>query len=374
MRERARPAWPVRRSRRPHSREGGAVPLILLLLLALTGLGHAAFLVALEEEAASTASVAVLQARLMAEGGVRRALRDAPDDSLPGWLGREVEIASHSTAEGSSVVSMRPLSREIHWVEGAGAAALSRDGPRRVRERVSRLLWALSPIERLGAVRGVVEHGGSLVAPDGAIDTRGVAASGDHESPVGCLDLREELDSAAAGGWLSEGSPVSAPPAGHLPALGLLEHDSLLARVPARALGSVTPAPLAEGARCLVESPGNWGSPTTPEGPCGGHRTALAAEGDLTVAGGEGQGLLLVTGNLRLTSGARFAGLLVVGGDLALDGAAELQGLARVAGSVRVQGGARVLGAYCPALLALRGIPALRRPLDLPGGGWIRPL
>ena len=379
MRERsgAVPGSPGRDRRAPGSTSlelGSALPFMLLVLLALTGLGHAAFLVALEEQAASTASVAVLQARLMAEGGVRRTLLDPRQDSLSITPGVTEELARATTAEGSFRVLLRPLTREILWMEGFGAAPLARAGPQRVATRVTRLLWALSPVERLRAFDGVVEHGGGLDLAPGGVDALRLFERGEHDAPAGCLDLGAELDSIRVGSTVGEATAVLPPPAGSLPTLGFLEHDSLLARVPGRAGGTVSPAPVTEGGRCVIEAASNWGSPLDPAGACGGHRPALAAEGDLTFAGGEGQGILLVTGNLRLTGGALFAGLAMVGGDLTVDAGARLHGVVRVGGRVRVSGGAGIVGAFCPALLALSAHPSLRRPIHLPGSGWIRPL
>jgi hypothetical protein len=148
----------------------------------------------------------------------------------------------------------------------------------------------------------------------------------------------------------------------------------LLARIEFRVAGVVSPAPAADGGFCDTGAVLNWGSPSDSLGPCGGYRPRVASEGSLTLEGGEGQGVLVVDGDLRLRSGARYAGVVLVSGDLTLDGGALLQGLARVRGSVRVVAGSRLAGAFCPALLALEAGERLRRPLQIPGGGWIRPL
>jgi hypothetical protein len=350
---------------------GGAIPLVLVVVLALTALGHAAFLVSLEDEAASRASVAVLQARVMAEASVRRALRDAAADTLPEVLSTGLRLDEGGPSGARFQVDLRRLSRELYWVEGTGFAALAPGGPERVRDRTARLLWALSPLQRISEVVAAVEHGGGTQAPSGAIGILDAGERRPFAAPVGCLDRGAALDSA---GVLLAATARTLPAAPGLPALGLVGHDSLLARVEARTGGSVTPGPVVEEGRCVTAAPRNWGSPGAPEGGCGGHRPAVAAEGDLTLVGGEGQGLLVVTGDLRLTAGARYAGLVLVAGDLVLDGGAVLEGLARVRGQVRVEGGARIRGMYCPALLALEAGAALRRPLLLPGGGWIRPL
>lgn len=351
---------------------GAAVLLILLVLLALTALGHASFLVAIEEGAASRASVAVLQARLLAEGGVRRTLRLAGADTLPAGGSRPVLLAEGGPAGARYRVELRWLSREIAWFEGHGFAAAAAGGPERVTDRVARLAWALSPLERLAAFVAAVEHGGAAASPSGTVETLHLRDAGALASPRGCRDLTAELDSLP--GTLHEAVWVLPSLEGRLPELGRLAHDSLLARIPRRTGEVVTPSPEVREGRCLLESSTNWGSPAAPEAPCGGHRPAVAAEGDLTLVGGEGQGLLLVTGDLRLAGGARYAGLILVGGDLVLEAGAVLEGVVRVRGSFLAAEGARLAARWCPALLALEAAPALRRPLPLPASGWIRPL
>lgn len=80
-----------------------------------------------------------------------------------------------------------------------------------------------------------------------------------------------------------------------------------------RVSGTVTPAPSLAGGTCLTSDPANWGDPNrgAPAGACEGHFPVLYAPGDLHLAGGVGQGVLLVGGNLTVSGGARFVGLVV---------------------------------------------------------------
>jgi hypothetical protein len=346
-----------------------ALPLVLLILMALTALGHGALLLALDQEAASRASGATSQARLMAEAGIRAALR-AYGDTLPT---RPSTLMEGSSADARFRVQARPLAREVFWLEGIGNAALSPGGPQRVEDRVGRLAWSLSPTERLVQLRAAVEYGGVLDAAAGAISTETARDAGFLVAPRGCLDRRPVLDTAMLGRVLPASARVQVPFTEAVPPLGYLGLDSLLARVPGRAQGIVTPSPSVLGGVCQTGEL-NWGSPGDPAGPCGGVRVALVATGDLYLAGGQGQGLLVVRGNLRLGAGVRFAGLVIVGGDLVLDGGATLEGVVRAKGSVQLSGSSRVLASLCSALLATEAAPALRRPLELPGAGWIRPL
>jgi hypothetical protein len=352
------------------SDSGSALILVVLLLLALTALGHGVFVLALQEGAASRASAALVQARVMAEGGVRRTLRTTLADTLPETRG-PVELAQGGGGDVQYRVELRRLSRELYRLDGVGAAALVAGGPRRVRAEVATIVWALSPVERLRAQSAAIEVGGGVEDPGGAVDAWGAREAGAHDAPVGCRDRSAQIDSALAGRIFDASRSVYLV-AGRIPPLGLLVEDSLLARLPERVTGAVSPAPVTELGAC-VPDPLNWGSPD-PESPCAGRRVAIAAEESLTLNGGEGQGLLLVRGDLHLTRGARFQGVLLVAGDLRLDDGAVFLGIARVSGNLRVDGGARVSARLCPALLALEAESRLRRPMPLPGAGWIRPL
>jgi hypothetical protein len=352
------------------SQSGAALIVVMLLLLALTALGHGVFVLTLQEASASRASAALIQARVMAEGGVRRTLRAHAPDTLPDTGVGRILLARGNAADALYRVELARMSRELYWVEGVGAAALVARGPMRVRHRVGTIVWALSPVERLRAQSAAMEVGGSVEDPDGAIESWGARDFGAHDAPVGCRDRLAQIDSALAGRFFSPSRSVFLV-SGRVPALGLLDEDSLLARAPSRVLGTVSPTPVAELGACVSGSL-NWGSPSMPESPCGGRRVAIASEESLTLNGGEGQGLLVVRGDLHLTRGARFHGLALVSGDLRVDDGAVFVGMARVSGSLRVNHAARVSGRLCPALLALEAEPRLRRPLALPGSGWIR--
>lgn len=189
-----------------------------------------------------------------------------------------------------------------------------------------------------------------------------------------CAPYRAVLDSLFPGASLPPTSADPAPDTARpLPSLGLLGPRELERRVATGSAGSITPTPALDGGGACLDRPENWGSPRDPSGPCGRRRVVRFVGGDLTLEGGEGQGLLLVRGSLSLRAGAVFAGLVVVSDSLTLEGGARLVGLARTGGPVRLGSGTRVLGRACPPLLALDAVPALRRPRPAPGGPWVRP-
>jgi len=64
----------------------------------------------------------------------------------------------------------------------------------------------------------------------------------------------------------------------------------------------------------------NWGSPLDPDGPCGNYFAVVWVEGDITINGVQGQGILVVNGNLRVQGGFEFYGPVIVRKSLSTTG------------------------------------------------------
>jgi len=58
----------------------------------------------------------------------------------------------------------------------------------------------------------------------------------------------------------------------------------------------------------------NWGAPSDPLSPCSEYLPVVHISGDATLASGEGQGILLVDGNLSLATSYSFYGIILVRG------------------------------------------------------------
>ncbi|MGI8842678.1 MAG: hypothetical protein ACR2HZ_03190 [Gemmatimonadaceae bacterium] len=109
--------------------------------------------------------------------------------------------------------------------------------------------------------------------------------------------------------------------------------------------GVVTPGPSTSGGVCLATDPLNWGDPSraSPAAPCESHFPVLYAPGNLHLAGGAGQGILLVGGSLTVSGGARFTGVVVARGTVNAQGTGgRLEGAVMAAGE---GGGTNTLGA-----------------------------
>lgn len=91
------------------------------------------------------------------------------------------------------------------------------------------------------------------------------------------------------------------------------------------------PAPIVRGDACATEQPRNWGDAAR-AGPCGSYFPIVHASGDLSLAGGSGQGVLIVDGNLTIEGGFEFSGAIIVVGELHFGpGGGQLRGGVRAA-------------------------------------------
>jgi hypothetical protein len=88
----------------------------------------------------------------------------------------------------------------------------------------------------------------------------------------------------------------------------------------------LTPAPATSAGACQVGTT-NWGDPGGTS-VCASYYPVIWAQGDVTINGGVGQGILIADGDVRLASGAAFSGLVIARDDI-----------------VTLGGGGRILGA-----------------------------
>jgi len=357
-------------------RAGGALVLCVLLVLALGLLAHGALLMSTEELAVSRAGMHLLQARAAADAGIA-ALITGEGPPLPDSLPRawRAPLLVGSVGRARYRVTATRLSRELWLAEADGA-----EDPGPWLDREARLIWTLDPVARVGAFRAVVEVGTD--APVSGI-SRVIATDVFHSHPdldiTKCLAWGPVLDSLAAvnGGTLLPLSTISPAPGTQeaQPALGLLDGEELESLASTSVTGRGTPTPSVADGACLGTDPWNWGDPVDDSGPCHDFMPLIADAGSLTVDGGTGQGILVVLGDLTITSGGEFHGVVLVRGSLTLEGGASVVGLARAVGGISVAPDASLVGSGCWALRALAASkPVLAHPRPLGGRGGLGPL
>ncbi|HYL56427.1 MAG TPA: pilus assembly PilX N-terminal domain-containing protein [Gemmatimonadales bacterium] len=190
------------------------------------------------------------------------------------------------------------------------------------------LLARIRPLQ-LNANASLVSGGANVVAGNASID-------GNDHTPAGWAGC-PPLDSSKAGIRTEQNASVSAnghptilgnPPVLKDPTLtdssfdhyGDVTYNQMVANAtinlgPQNFSNSIGPATAGNGT-CDLTVLTNWGSPTTPTGPCGTYFPIIHISGDATINGREGQGILLVDGSLSVQGGFQFFGIVIIRGSL----------------------------------------------------------
>lgn len=375
----------MRRARGPgRAREGGfAIPLILMVLLAATALGHLLHYLARQELQVAGAERDLLTGRLAAEGGIR-AVADSAAGSLAAIPVGDSAVLEGAHGQRSSYrVAAHRLTRELYLLAGEGRVNDV------ARARVGRLTWALDPGTRLAALPAAVAFVASLaVSGSATIAGNRVAVPPLAWSATECARHLALADSifpggsvAASAAWVPPDSALDSarrvllPPGSNPPSLTLgvlsLQGLAALADVTLGAPGGNTRLNLGSG--CPATASGNWGTPLSPAGSCGAHLPVVVVRGSLEVTGGEGQGVLVVAGDASFSADTIFAGLVLASGAVRLSANARVAGWIRSGDQVRLEDRARVEASACAGLRALghAGLGAMRA---LPAGSWLEPV
>jgi len=335
-----------------------ALPLILLLLLALTALGHGALVLSTRELQATWAFRHAVRAGEAAEAGVWLAFQggaELPEDREP-WAVHS--LVSGETSDGVTYgAELRWLGRELFLLEGMGGSR-GWAGER----RMGWVGWSLDTRSRLGAFGAGAETGrGTSLVGEARIESGPFGDPPEGWPGSSCAPYVEALDSLFPGGGLPALGVLRDPPsplAGEgdtIPSLGLLWGEKMLAG-----------AALATGTG--PEPPDSvQGCPDVGEAP-----VFVGTSGPLHLDRGRLCGLLVVGGDLRLSGRARFQGLVLVGGDLILEEEGAVEGMIRVGGRLLMGASALFRSTPCPVFRAMEELPVLWEPVPVPGGHRIK--
>jgi len=336
--------------------------IVVLVMLAVTALAHGLLTLSRFEYQAARAGEDHLASRLAAEAGVRLVLLEEVDSagaSTPPWT-HAISLAGSIGGADYSARLVR-LSREMWLAEGTG----SRGGIMPLRSGL--VAWRLDPVARVVSTAAAILHEfGASVSIAGAVDASSFLDAPAISPPGGCDEWSAALDSLLLARSVTTTRAVAA---GANTLLGHLSMDSLMARVPQRVSGHGTPGPVVLNGICQTGVPWNWGDPGETAGPCAGHMVSLAADGDLVLEGGIGQGLVIVRGDLVLAD-TQFFGVLVVEGSVTISGGGRIEGVVHATDGVTVGVNAAVLGSGCWAAAAL-ATKAVRSLSPVGGSSWI---
>jgi hypothetical protein len=170
---------------------------------------------------------------------------------------------------------------------------------------------------------------------------------------------------------LLRGAPRTTPP--DFDRIGSVDAADFAAIADRIETGTITLASATRAGTCDERAPGNWGEPIVAAHACRDFAPLVYAPANLSIAGGAGQGILIVDGDLDLAAGVRFYGAILVRGHVSSNGA-------RVYGSVRIASAtaASVLhGTFrysdCALDRAFRQAPALRTIYRFSDRWWLPP-
>jgi hypothetical protein len=300
------------------------------MLAAITGLAAASFYSVVETRRAANRATRQEEAASAADVGIRALLESwnvASRDSLPiGGIDSAGSVSTGPVADRARVFVIR-LTGSLFWIASAGQAA---DATSVEANRTHNLLVeVLRP--RFPARAALLSRGNVVTAAE-------VTIGGDDSTPPGWTDCPAADSTRAPAIILAHGRSATFDDGRPIPdvqfdsaaaATGTYES---FARVGAAALAAratiavvpgaiLSPAPdtgrdcqLGEG----LETFSSWGEPdrTGRDTRCEQFYPVVYAPGDLTVRGGRGQGVLLVTGRLQIEGPFRFYGVILAGGGI----------------------------------------------------------
>jgi hypothetical protein len=310
---------PLRRDRR-----GIALALVLWALVIGAALLTLGLLITVQEQRGAAAERRLEHGLTDSEAGLVAAL----DGWTPGALRLLLPGSFDSMAIGGTLEAgglpwrgtLRRLSPALFFVE------VTVDGPREVGNEPLRAQVRLGQLVRTRVAE---------VAPLAALSVAGAAVlgigaevDGRDTNPPGRADCPPpDPDSAVAGvaagavslapGSAIDGSPPVTIRLPSEPSAFDALASAATVTVPG---GTWTTLPATVGTACDVSAPANWGAPSDPLSPCWNYLPIIHVRGDLTLAAGEGQGILLVDGDLTVIGSYRFYGLVSARGRLSVAG------------------------------------------------------
>lgn len=326
-----------------------------------------------QTEALAAAEVGIERVAANAPLAAWRAMAPGAIDSAGPWTVGRASVGVRVTRLGDSLLPIV----QLVGTGSAGSAA-----GRAARRTVSLTLAVTGA--RFSPLGAFTTGGPAVLGPGTLVEGADIPPSG-WSCPVAGSALPGVATpdaSTVSTGACGPGCVGGAPPVAQLVAasdslsyvsFGELGWSELVAT--ARPLPAVaTPSPSTGSAGCLTSDPANWGDPdrASPPGACEGFLPVLHAPGDLHLAGGMGQGVLLVEGNLTVSGGARFVGMVIARGTVQVLGAGgRIEGALMAASTSgttsSIAGPLTVVHSRCALHAAER---AAERVVPIPFQGW----
>jgi hypothetical protein len=298
-----------------------ALAVSIFTLAVIGGLAAGAFFVGFQEQRVGRNSMKVKQAFGAGEAGAQTQLA-AWDKDVYGLMAfGDTLVFGGSLNDGSGWYrgTVRRMSDMIYWIRSEG---FSRDST--ARQHIGALV-RLVPFE-LNTKGAFTTVGNTVVR--GTADVSGVdtppggwGACGPPETARAGVALPDPTDVTTLGAGSVDGTPPvmgdTTIDASSILVFGDLTFNDLVGLSDVSlAPGVYGPQPSYTGGQCNRSDPLNWGDPIDQTTDCANHFPIVYASGNLLLATGFGQGILLVDGDLTLQGNMQFFGAIIVRGNL----------------------------------------------------------
>jgi hypothetical protein len=318
---------------RVSNERGMALAVAIFALVVIGALVAGAFFAGRLEQSSGQATVYAGQAAEAAEAGLSDAISNASATSLGAMaIGSTVSMGTVTltAASGlSSTDSVRRLTTSLFLVQalgtrwnGAGVSLADRKLGTLIR-LVSANIAVTAGLTALG---DVLVGGNSTVSGTDATPSAWSSAGVSCPSPADVTGVRYNGTLTQQGSATIGGTPASTDDASlnssnifggtDFAALKALRTLTLTSNVSGLAAVTTGTPP-----KCDASVESNWGAPTVPTSPCFNYFPIVYHYGDLSISGsGEGQGILLVEGNLDVQGRIDFYGPVIVTGGVNVRG------------------------------------------------------
>ena len=326
---------------------GFALATVILALVVIGAIAAGGAFVATQEQRAGDSSRRLAQAFGIAEGTGAELMTawDAQSySSRNNYPNDSVLISTTNSAQGTGVygASIFKLNPQIYFLDITGTDTRSRtwrDGG--ARQRVGMLVRVVPlqlDMKAALTVGGPVVFGGGNVFVKGQ-DTPPAGWSGcpPADTTLGGVRAKNAGDVSNSQGQVTGSPAVIVDPTMDSTTFinyGSTNYNKLAAQADVTLPpATYTPTPSVTAGVCQTAVTTNWGDGNTPANPCGRLWKIVHVTGNLTLGNGQGQGVLLVDGDLNMTGNFNFYGLIVVRGAFKTSGA----GVSRVYGNLMAQ-------------------------------------
>jgi hypothetical protein len=353
-------------------RDGVALILTLFALLLLAALAAGLLSASVQSLRIAESVEESFRARTAAESALRAA--------VAGWRGesyrdmaigevRDLEVASAGVDPHLAVhVEVERLASPLYLLRAQATT------PRGAVARAALVIREIGPAELAARFPAALATGSPADLRDRARVEGFDASSPPPSINVTCLAPAVAMLIEAAGSPDRPAHLVVPVDSQGFAGLGPLGWSDLAAIADRTESGSLVLGPRYVDGRCDEAAAGNWGAPLEPADPCADYAPLIFAPGDLRILGGQGQGILIVAGDLRLEGDAHFAGPVLVGGRVVTGDSARITGAVAAAdasGPTTLSGDAAIAFDPCAILKAFTSSPALDRAFRPGGRTWV---